>query len=82
MNISSYKSGRWEQQFQYKSFVPEPINHEWLIDNADIQTLLSDADIKLGELNAFSQLVPDELTGYKRNRIFSFSNWCYANCES
>lgn len=59
MNISQYKSGRWEQQYQYKSFVPELINHEWLIDNAEIQNLLSAADIKLGELNAFSQLVPD-----------------------
>lgn len=59
MNISQYKSGRWEQQYQYKSFVPELINHEWLIDNAEIQNLLSSADIKLGELNAFSQLVPD-----------------------
>ncbi len=59
MNISQYRSGRWEQQYQYKSFAPEPINHEWLIDNAEIQNLLSAADIKLGELNAFSQLVPD-----------------------
>jgi Fic family protein len=59
MNISHYKSGSWDKQFQHKSFAPELINHEWLIDNADIQNLLSAADIKLGELNAFSQLVPD-----------------------
>lgn len=59
MKISHYKSGSWQQQYRYKSFLPELVNHEWLIDSAEIQNLLSGADIKLGELNAFSQLVPD-----------------------
>ena len=31
----------------------------WQIDNAELVMLLSQADIKLGELNAFSQLIPD-----------------------
>ena len=59
MNISDYKSGSYQQQYQYKSFVPTPINHEWSFADPEIQQLLSEADRLLGELNAFSQLVPD-----------------------
>ncbi len=59
MEIRKFKSGHYEKQYQYKSFLPEKINHQWIIDDPLTQKLLSEADIKLGELNAFSQLVPD-----------------------
>lgn len=59
MSITNFKSGKLVQRFQYKSFEPSLINTEWLVDNAELQLLLSQADIKLGELNAFSQLIPD-----------------------
>lgn len=59
MKISEYRAGSHKQQYQYKSFAPEPIGHAWEIDDAEIQQLLSDADRVLGELNAFSQLVPN-----------------------
>ncbi len=59
MNISNFKSGELVQRYQYQSFEPAQINKAWMIDNADLQLLLSKADIKLGELNAFSQLIPD-----------------------
>jgi Fic family protein len=59
MNISNFKSGKLIQQYQYKSFEPSLVNTDWLIDDAELQLLLSQADIKLGELNAFSQLIPD-----------------------
>lgn len=59
MKISDYKSGTYEQQYQYRAFLPEPINHPWEVDDAEIQQLLSDADRVLGELNAYSQLVPN-----------------------
>jgi Fic family protein len=59
MNITNFKSGIWEQQFQYKSFIPNTINNEWAVDDVVLNKLLSDANIRLGELNAFSTLVPD-----------------------
>ena len=59
MNISNYKAGKLVQRYHYKSFEPSLVNQEWLLDNAELQLLLSHADIKLGELNAFSQLIPD-----------------------
>jgi len=59
MNINDYVAGGYRQQYQYKSFVPELINHTWEIADSEVQRLLSDADRAMGELNAFSQLVPD-----------------------
>ena len=59
MNISSFKSGKLQQRLEYKSFVPTLINEEWHLDNDAVALLLSQADQKLGELNAFSQLIPD-----------------------
>jgi len=59
MNLDQYKSGQYKQQYEYKSFSPAPINHSWIINDAELQRLLSDADRALGELKAFSQLVPN-----------------------
>lgn len=59
MDIKTYKSGTFKQQYQYKSFLPELINHPWGISDPKLSLLLSQAGMKLGELNAFSQLVPD-----------------------
>jgi Fic family protein len=59
MQISSFKAGKTVQRFQYKSFEPNVINQLWQVDNPELLLLLSQADIKLGELNAFSQLIPD-----------------------
>jgi Fic family protein len=59
MKINEFISGRWTQQYQYKSFTPAHINHSWLIDNEQLSFLLSKADILLGELNAFSTLIPN-----------------------
>jgi Fic family protein len=59
MNISQFKSGKLVQRLQYKSFEPSDINTSWHVDNDEVSLLLSQADQKLGELNAFSQLIPD-----------------------
>jgi Fic family protein len=59
MHISHYKAGTLKKQYGYYSFTPEPLNHAWILDNPKINQLLSEADRKLGELNAFSKLIPD-----------------------
>ena len=59
MDISRYKAGNYKKQYGYNSFSPEFINHEWVINDAKVNHLLSEADRKLGELNAFSVLIPD-----------------------
>jgi Fic family protein len=59
MELKNFKAGKYKQQFQYKSFSPNPVNIAWEISDRNLIHLLSEADIKLGELNAFSQLIPD-----------------------
>ena len=59
MKIEQFKSGKFKQQYQYKSFSPEPINHIWVWDDPKINTLLESATKALSELNAYSYSVPD-----------------------
>ncbi len=59
MNLSAFKAGASVQRVQYKSFEPAHINTHWHMDDDDLNMLLSIANLKLGELNAFSQLIPD-----------------------
>ncbi len=59
MDIKDYQSGGYRQHYEYQSFLPSPVNHAWTLSDGDLLRLLSQADRKLGELNAFSQLVPD-----------------------
>jgi len=59
ININTFHAGFYEQQYEYKSFLPTAINKEWQVDPKTL-TLLEEATLLLGELNAYSQLIPDE----------------------
>jgi len=59
MHLKDYRAGVVSKQYGYKSFNPNPINKEWIITSPGIITLLEEANLKLGELNAFSSFVPD-----------------------
>lgn len=59
MDIKDFKSGIYVPQYHYKSFLPEKINKEWIVSDPLVNKLLEEANLKLGELNAFSLIVPD-----------------------
>lgn len=59
MDINEFKAGVWEDQYRYQSFLPKPINLEWKVTDPKILTLMDEASRLLGELNAYSQLIPD-----------------------
>lgn len=60
MNKNSYKSGIYKKQAEYQSFYPSLLNKSGFTWNdPKILTLLEEALVNLGELNAFAQLVPD-----------------------
>ena len=59
MNFDRFKSGTYIQQYGYKSFQSTSINHEWQWSDPRINVLLEDATRALGELNAFTLIVPD-----------------------
>ena len=59
MKIEEFKSGKYLQQYQYKSFSPTRINLPWSWGDGKINTLLAEANRKIGALDAFSSHIPD-----------------------
>lgn len=59
MKFEEFKSGQHVQRYQYRSFEPTLINQAWGWDDPSINTSLEAANRSLGELNAFSLIVPD-----------------------
>lgn len=59
MKFETFQAGAWLQRYQYQSFEPVPVNHGWMWEDGGVSTLLEEATRALGELNAFSLIVPD-----------------------
>lgn len=55
----TFKAGAYKQHLEYKSFSPFSINKLFEWEDRKIDILLSEAMRLLGELNAYSTLVPD-----------------------
>jgi len=57
--MKNFKAGIYKQQYQYKSFSPSFINRDFEWQDREIDILLAQAMRFLGELNAYSLLIPD-----------------------
>ncbi|HPJ63541.1 Fic family protein [Lentimicrobium sp.] len=55
----NFKAGEFIQVKGYKAFQPEKIDRFHQFDETDLLLLLEKANIRLGELNAYAELVPD-----------------------
>ncbi len=59
MKLEEYKSGKYIQQNDYKAFIPSKINYNWGWDDTKLDKLLAEANRQIGELNAYSLLIPN-----------------------
>ncbi len=57
--MKKFKSGTYNQQLEYKSFLPSKINREFDFTDKEISLLLEEASRSLGQIDAYSVLVPD-----------------------
>jgi len=55
--MKSFRSGVYVNQGTYKSFQPNTLCRNWVIDNMEVLSLLSNADRYLGRLDMYSEYV-------------------------
>ena len=59
MKLEEYKSGEYVKMNDYKAFIPSKINFNWGWDDTKLDKLLAEANRQIGELNAYSLLIPN-----------------------
>lgn len=59
MKLEDYKSGEYKQGVGYKAFLPSRINHNWGWVDTKLDYLLAEANRQIGELKAYSLLLPN-----------------------
>ncbi len=57
--MKNFKAGRYINQGTYKSFQPEKINKQWVLESMELLGLLSQADRQLGRLDMYSEYIPN-----------------------
>ena len=62
-DTKSFIAGRLSREFgSYECFIPNPIHFEWQVSEPLLQKMLEEAQVLLGNLDAFSRLIPDAKT--------------------
>ena len=59
IKLEEYKSGEYVKMNDYKAFIPSKINYNWGWDDTKLDKLLAEANRQIGELNAYSLLIPN-----------------------
>jgi Fic family protein len=57
--MKNFQAGRFVQQAHHKSFLPNPINREWGVEDMGLLQLLGRADRELGRLDMYSEYIPN-----------------------
>ena len=58
MKLENYKAGEYTRMDGYKAFILSKINYNWGWEDSTVENLLAEASSQIGELNAYSMLIP------------------------
>ncbi len=59
MKLENFQSGNYSPQKDFKCFIPSKINVEWTWEDSELNTLLEQANMSLGSLDSYSDLIPN-----------------------
>lgn len=59
MKLEEYNAGIYKNGIGYKAFLPSCINYNWGWNDTKLDSLLAEANRQIGELNAYSLLIPN-----------------------
>lgn len=57
--MKNFKAGNYVNQGFYKSYQPNMINRQWVLEDMEVIQLLSQADRELGRLDMYSNYIPN-----------------------
>ena len=57
--LEEYRSGKYIDLRDYKAFLPSKTNYNWGWNDTKLDSLLAEANRQIGELNAYSLLIPN-----------------------
>jgi len=59
MKLENYRSGEYMRMDGYKAFILSAVNYNWSWEDEEVAKLLAEASRQIGELNAYSKLMPN-----------------------
>jgi len=59
MQIEKFEAGKLRKSTDYRYFLPNPIDCEWIWADVKLNRLLENASFHMGQLNSFGKLVPN-----------------------
>lgn len=57
--MKAFKAGSFIRQGSIRTFIPEEINRDWVLDDMEVIELLSQADREMGRLDMYSEHIPN-----------------------
>ena len=59
MKLEEFNAGKYIKVDDYKSFIPNKINYDWVWNDSELNKLLAEANLQLGTLNGFAEQIPN-----------------------
>lgn len=59
MKLEDFNAGEYIKVDDYKSFIPNKINYDWVWNDSELNKLLAEANLQLGTLNGFAEQIPN-----------------------